>query len=56
LFQSFYNHANGYFKKQSIPILILLMSKYQYQAAFVANQEINTAAFFAEVMIECEME
>lgn len=38
----------------SIPQLILTLAKYQYQAAFVADQEINTTACLAEIMSECE--
>ncbi len=54
LFSSFYDHACSYFKKSSVPILILLLAKYQYQVPFVANQEINTMAFLTEVMAETE--
>jgi hypothetical protein len=54
LFSSFYDQACTYFKKSSVPALILLLAKYQYQVPFVANQEINTCAFFVEVMCECE--
>lgn len=39
-------------KPQSRPHLIMLLAQYQYQAAFVADQEINIAAFCAEVMVE----
>lgn len=39
-------------KPQSRPHLIMLLAQYQYQAAFVADQEINLAAFCAEVMVE----
>ncbi|MCX6783296.1 MAG: AAA family ATPase [Candidatus Levybacteria bacterium] len=34
----------------SIPDLILIIAKYQYQAAFVASQEINLAACLIELM------
>jgi DNA polymerase III delta prime subunit len=54
LFSSFFDHACQYFKKSSVPVLILLLAKYQYQVPFVANQEINTMAFFVEVMTEAE--
>jgi replication factor C small subunit len=37
----------------SIPDLILILAKYQYQAAFVANPEINLAAAFLEIMSTC---
>jgi hypothetical protein len=38
----------------SVAQLVLLLSKYQYQSAFVADQEINMAACLTEVMVECE--
>ena len=53
-FRSFYDEAKDYFDKKSIPELILLISQYQYQAAFAADPEINLAAFFVKVMTECE--
>jgi len=30
-----------------------LLADYQYKAAFVANQDINMAAFLTEVMANC---
>lgn len=55
LFASFFDHAYNHFEKRSIPILVLLLAKYQYQSPLVANQEINTMAFITEVMAECEL-
>lgn len=54
VFRKFYDTAKDYFKPDSIPPLILFISQYQYQAAFVADAEINLAAFFVEVMKDCE--
>lgn len=54
LFSSFFDYACQYFTKPSVPMLVILLAKYQYQVPFVANQEINTMAFFVEVMAECE--
>lgn len=54
LFRKFYDNAVQYFSPSSIPQLILIISKYQYQSAFVADHEINLAAFLVEVMVECE--
>jgi hypothetical protein len=31
------------------------LAKYQYQAAFVADQELNLVACLTEIMIECEV-
>lgn len=38
----------------SVAQLVLILSKYQYQAAFVVDQEINLAACLTEIMVECE--
>jgi DNA polymerase III delta prime subunit len=39
---------------QSIPAAVLIIAKYQYQCAFVADQEINLLAALTEIMVECE--
>lgn len=56
LYRQFYDNAYDYFMKPSIPQLVLLIAKYQYQNAFSADPEINLMAFLAEVMIECEFQ
>ena len=38
----------------SIPAAVLTLAKYQYQMAFVADQEINMLACLTELMVECE--
>ena len=38
----------------SIPHAVLIIAKYQYQIAFVADQEINLLAALTEIMVECE--
>jgi len=38
----------------SIPSAVLIIAKYQYQIAFVADQEINLLAALTEIMCECE--
>jgi len=37
----------------SIPAAVLVIAKYQYQCAFVADQEINLLAALTELMVEC---
>ena len=37
----------------SIAACVLIVSKYQYQSAFVADQEINLLAALTEIMVEC---
>ena len=38
---------------QTIPSAVLIIAKYQYQIAFVADQEINLLAALTEIMCEC---
>lgn len=54
MFRKFYDQAYELVKPNSIPELVLLISKYQYQSAFVADQEINMAAFLTEAMVNME--
>ena len=37
----------------SIAAAVLIVAKYQYQGAFVADQEINLLAALTEIMVEC---
>lgn len=41
-------------KPISIPEAVLIVAKYQYQIAFVADQEINLLACLTEIMMGCE--
>ena len=41
-------------KNVSIPAAVLIVGKYQYQVAFVADQEIIILAALTEIMVECE--
>jgi DNA polymerase III delta prime subunit len=54
LYRKFYDQAYNYIKPASIPELVILIAKYQYQAAFVADPEINTTAFLTEIMVSLE--
>lgn len=54
LFEQFYTYSSDYFAPKSIPLLVVLTAKYQYQNAFAANSEINFAAYLAELMIEMD--
>lgn len=51
IFREFYNEANSYFEPAYIPELVLTIAKYQYQAMFSTDAEINLAAFLVEVMV-----
>lgn len=50
IYRSFYDHAGDHFTPSFIPELVTLVSKYQYQSAFVIDQEVNLASFLVEVM------
>jgi DNA polymerase III delta prime subunit len=54
LYNDFYTNAVEYFTTRSIPALVIITAKYQYQNSFSANPEINFAAYIAELMIEME--
>jgi len=40
--------------KMTLPAAVLVIAKYQYQCAFVDDQEINLLAALTEIMVECE--
>lgn len=54
IYRKIYDSLNDYFKPDSIPQAVVILSKYQYQAAFVADQEINMVACLTEIMVDCE--
>jgi DNA polymerase III delta prime subunit len=53
LFRKFYDTAHDHMDSPSIAQMVLIIAKYQYQAAFVADPEINLAACMTELMVEC---
>jgi hypothetical protein len=54
LFRKLYDNLYETLKPQSIPQAVLILADYQYKAAFVADQEINTVACLTELMVNCE--
>ena len=56
VFSSMYAISDGYLKPPGQAQLALTINKYEYHAAFVANQEINLIAAMVEIMTECEGE
>lgn len=54
ILRKIYDNLYEVLKPESIPSAVLVLSKYQYQAAFVADQEINLVACLTEFMVECE--
>ena len=55
IFRVLYDGLTDYLKPDTIPYAVVIIGKYQYQAAFVADQEINLVACLTELMVECEM-
>ena len=54
ILRAIYDALYDNIKPDSIPPAVLILSKYQYQSAFVADQEINLMACLTEFMVECE--
>jgi DNA polymerase III delta prime subunit len=54
LMRRIYDACYSSLTNSTIPSAVLVLAKYQYQAAFVADQEINMLACLTEIMVECE--
>lgn len=54
VFRKLYDHCSEFLVKTSVPQLVLLLGRYQYQAAFSADSEINLMACLTEMMMELE--
>jgi replication factor C small subunit len=54
LFRKLYDTLSDTLKPSSIPQAVVILADYQYKAAFVADQEINTVACLTEIMVNCE--
>jgi len=53
LLRRIYDALYSALENNSVPAAVLVLAKYQYQAAFVADQEINMLACLTEIMVEC---
>lgn len=54
IFRKLYDNAAEYFTPAGVVQLIMILGKAQYQAAFVADPEINIAQCLAEIMVDCD--
>ena len=54
LLRRIYDSLSNSLVPTSIPPAVLILAKYQYQIAFVADQEINLLACLTEIMVECK--
>lgn len=53
IFRNIYDGLYGVLEANSVPQMVVILAKYQYQAAFVADHEINLIACLTEIMVEC---
>ena len=54
VFRKIYDGLYDIMEKSTIPNAVLILARYQYQAAFVADQELNLVACLTEMMAECK--
>src|SRR5210317_39237 len=54
IFRQLYDTASTNLESGSIPQLVLILSDYQYKAAFVADHELNMMAALTEIMAQCK--
>ena len=54
VFRKIYDSLYDVMDKSTIPNAVIILAKYQYQAAFVADQELNLVACLTEMMVECK--
>jgi len=54
LYKEIYNNLSEFVDPKTQPIMIMVLAKYMYQSAFVADQEINMIACLTEIMGECK--
>ena len=54
IFRNIYDGLSEFLKPESVPYAVVTIAKYQYQAAFVADQELNLVACLTEIMVEAD--
>jgi len=54
IFRKIYDTASEFMDPQGVATTVLLLGKYQYQAAFCSDHEINLMACLTEMMMECD--
>ena len=54
IYRKLYDSLYESLKAQSVPQMVVILARYQYQAAFVADHEINMIACLTEIMMDCE--
>lgn len=56
IIRNLYDGLSNYLSPSSVPQAIVTLAKYQYQSAFVADQELNLVACLTEIMVDCEFD
>ena len=56
IYRKLYEQASSFLEATGVAQLVLIIAKYQYQAAFSANPEINLVACLIEIMKDCEFQ
>jgi hypothetical protein len=56
IYRKLYDQASNFLEATGVAQLVLIVAKYQYQAAFSANPEINLVACLTEIMKDCEFQ
>lgn len=54
IFRNIYDSFNAALKPETIPLAVVILAKYSYQAAFVSDQELNLVACLTEIMCDAE--
>jgi DNA polymerase III delta prime subunit len=54
IYRKIYDQASQYVNTNTIPMLVLIIGKYQFQHAFAADSEINLVCCLTEMMLEVE--
>lgn len=54
LFHELFKNADHFVLEESVPSLIIILSDYQYKAAFAADAELNIMACLTEIMGTCK--
>ena len=54
VFRKIYEKLYEFMEPSSIPAAVLVLGKYQYYSAFVADPEVNLLACLTEIMTECQ--
>ncbi len=54
IYRKIYDSMYTFIEKSTIPNVVIILAKYQYQSAFVSDQELNLVACLTEIMCEAE--